>query len=120
MDDGERRKLVFTNLLNGLPVASITATFHLSEAEVMADFKFVMQKLRSYRFERAMVPVEGETIQLAIHHKVEHLYTLTRLNLEKPAAFARIVHLPFTQDPGGGISEAERVMRDMQLRAGSR
>ena len=119
MEDGERRRLVFTNLLNGHPVPTVMATFQLSEAEVMADFTFVMQKLRSYRFERAMVPVHGETIAEAMAHKAEHMLTMTRLNLEKPAAFSRIVHLPFTTDTGGGISEAERVMMDMRMRAGS-
>jgi len=120
MRDGERRKLVFTNLANGLPVERIMAAMRMSEAEVLADFNFVCRKLRSYKFERQMPPTPCSTVAEVRANRVDLLFTLTRLNADTDPTFSKIETLPFSPGGSGGISEAERVMFEMQVRNISR
>lgn len=117
MEDGERRRLVFTNLANGVPVHRIMEAFQLSERDVMADFEFVAQKWRSYRFERIMSPIPCDTIAQLQANKVEAIYALSRLNLNTLPKFSKISQLPFTVEPDGRMSEAERVMLELRTRA---
>lgn len=120
MRDGERRKLVFENLALGHPVPVVMEALHLSEAEVMADFRFVAAKLRSYRFERSMPPLDVSTIALARNRRVEALFTLTRMNMDKAPTFSKIETLPYTANTGGAMSEAEQKMLEMRMRATTR
>lgn len=118
MDDGERRRLVFTNLCNGVPVHSLMESLRLSEKDVMRDFNFVVMKLRSYRFERAMPLLFIKTIDDARAVRVEALLTLQKLNLGRDPAYPNIETLPYTVNPGGGMSEAEQAMLHLQLKNG--
>lgn len=118
MSDGERRRLVITNLVNGVPVEQVMAALHLSEKDVLADFKFVTDKVRSYVFERAMPLIPCGTIPEARNNRVAVLWAVARLNLDKPALFGRIETLPFTLDNGGGISPAEQRIFEARARAG--
>jgi hypothetical protein len=120
MKDGDRRKLVFTNLVNGVPVPSVMEALYLSEKEVMDDFWFVARKIRSYRFERGKPLLPIDSIVQARNQRIELLLTMSRLNLETPAAYRQITSLPFTPDGGGGMSDAERAMHEMKMRAGAK
>lgn len=117
MLDGERRRLVYVNLLNGLSVEQVMVALHLSEKQVLDDFAFCSTKVRSYRFERAMPLVECATLAQARANRAEILYTLTRLNLGKDAAFSKIATLPLTAD-GGRMGEGEIALIEMQMKHG--
>lgn len=117
---GERRKLVFHNLALGHPVPTVMAALKLSEKEVLADFDFVARKIRSYRFERDMPPLDVSTIDKARNNRVAALFTLTRMNADKDPKYSRIESLPFTPDTGGRMSEAEQAMLEMRMRATKR
>lgn len=119
MKDGERRRLVFTNLANGLSVEAVMVALHMSEAEVLADFEFVSKKIRSYRFERIMPLIPLGTIAAARANRVEALYTMSRLNLGVEPVYSKIETLPF-MDGSGSISEAEQKMLEMRMRMASR
>jgi hypothetical protein len=47
---GERRRLVFSNIANGVPLTSVMAVFKMSELEVTNDLKFVLRKIMEYRY----------------------------------------------------------------------
>lgn len=50
----EVRRLIFQNLANRVPMASVMGAFRLSEKEVMDHFRFVARCITEYRFKRAM------------------------------------------------------------------
>lgn len=118
MRDGERRQLVFTNLLNGLPVHVVMESFRLSEADVMADFHFVIAKIRSYRFERSIPLTPIGSIDQARAERVALLDTMRKCNLDKLPRYSRIVDLPLDPNTGGAMSLAEQKMLEMRMRAG--
>lgn len=47
---GERRRLVFTNIANGVPLPDVMAAFKMSELEVTNDLQFVLRKIKEYRY----------------------------------------------------------------------
>lgn len=114
MTEGERRKLTFANLLNGVPVGQIMVAFGMSEKEVMDDFRFVAAKIRSYRFERGMPLFPTATIAECREAKVELLYALQRVNADKDPVFSRIETLPF--EPGNRGSQAELKLMEINSR----
>lgn len=115
MTPGQRRLQVFTNLLNGLPVERIMEALKMSAKEVDDDFRFVVQKVRSYRFERGQPLVPCDTVANARANRVELLYTASRLNLDKDPRFSRIETLNF--EAGGRMSPAEAKLIEMQAKA---
>lgn len=120
MRDGERRRLVFTNLVNGIPVRDVMGALHMSEKEVMDDFRFVAIKLRSYRFERAIPILACATIAEAQAHRAEFLFNLSRLgplSMENLPKYTKIETLPF-MDNGGSISDGERAMLELRRKNG--
>lgn len=117
MTAGERRKLVFANLANGVPLPHVMEAFHLSELEVMADFRFIAGKIRSYRFERIMPPIPCDTIAEARADHVELLHTLARINADKDPTFGTIHTLPLEVRPDGRPSMAEAKLMEMRLKA---
>lgn len=116
--DGERRRLVFTNLVNGLGAAAIMSAFHMSDAEVWADFEFCISKIRDYRFKRAQNLIPCATVAEARANRGEVLYTLARLNLGTPPEISNITTLPMGQ--GDGASEGERAMDYLAMKAARR
>ena len=118
MTAGERRKLVFANLLNGIPVEQVMVAFKLSAKEVMDDFHFIGRKVRSYRFERGMPFVLCDTIENAKANRADILFTLTRINPDKEPLFSRIEMLPFEVGVGRP-SAAEQKLLEIRMRSGS-
>lgn len=97
---GERRRLVFSNLLNGVSIEQLMATFKLSAKEVMDDFDFVARKIRSYRFERGQPFLLCDTIANASGAREALLFTLTRINTDTDPKFSHIQTLPFEPTMG--------------------
>jgi hypothetical protein len=59
---GEERRLVFTNVANGVPIQQVMSAFRKSEKEVMDDVRFVAKKITEYRFSRRAKPTEKEPL----------------------------------------------------------
>jgi hypothetical protein len=74
----ETRRLIFTNLANGVPVEGVMEGFHLSEKEVLDHFRFVARKIWGYRFERAQPYIKCETPNDAYHQRRALTYSLDR------------------------------------------
>ena len=87
----EERKLIFTNLLNGVPVANVAQAFHRdSVAAVMDDFKFVALKIKGYMFARAMPFIPLDTVAEAMQNKFQVLDILAKVNLDVLPEFSSI------------------------------
>lgn len=114
MSPGERRRLVFTNLANGLPVQRVMEAFQLSERDVMADFEFVCTKIRSYRFERVMPLVPCDSISAVRQNQAEVLHTLTKLNLETAPTFAKVGSLPLEAGFSNAMQPWQQQLMHMQ------
>ena len=112
-----RRRLVFTNLVNGVQKAAVMAAFRLSEKEVDEDFAFVCRKLKSYRFERGMQMIKLDTIAEARAMRVGCLETLIRCNLDNLPHHGAIETLPFDAE-AGRPSLAEQRLLEVRIRAG--
>ena len=77
------RKLIFTNLLNGVPVGQVAQAFNRqTEKEVMDDFRFVAMKIKSYAFQRLMPYIALDTIAEAMQNKFLILGILEKVNLD--------------------------------------
>lgn len=113
---GERRRLVFSNLLNGVSVEQVMVTFKLSAKEVMDDYEFVARKIRSYRFERGQPFLLCDTIANARGSREALLFTLSRLNTDTDPKFACIQTLDF--DPAAGSSALQKIQEIATTRRG--
>lgn len=100
MDD---RHLIFSNLLNGVPVPQVARDFHKSEAEVEQVFTHVLRKVKSYCFLRSrqknpMPVVTASTVAEARAFRLTCLSVLPKLNLDRAPEFRDIHTETITPD----------------------
>src|ERR1700761_8648127 len=89
----DERALIFSNLLNGVPVWQVARDFRKSsEQEVMNIFNFILRKIRSRRLERMEPPIVGSTIEEVRKQRVVCLTTLPKLNLDKDPRYKNVMH----------------------------
>jgi hypothetical protein len=87
-DRATEKKLIFTNLLNGVSVVECAKAFNKkTEKEVMDDFNFVALKIKSYIFVRVMPYIPLDTVAEAQANKLQVLALLEKVNLEIVPAF---------------------------------
>lgn len=55
---GQERRLIFSNVANGVPMEKIKAAFRRSEEEINRDVEFVGRKIREARFRTQKPPIE--------------------------------------------------------------
>lgn len=85
------RKLIFQNLLNGVPVAQVAQAFHrASEKEVLEDFRFVALKIKCYAFQRAFPYIPMDTVAEAAQNKMAILDILSKVNLDVLPVFSSV------------------------------
>lgn len=106
----DERALIFKNLVTGVPLWQVMRDFRKNDQqEVMAIFRFVLQKAKSYCFERKMPPLFCDTIEETHKHRILLLTVLPKLNLNKPPKFSKIFNENFTHENAsilGGIIPA--------------
>jgi len=88
--DQETKKLMFTNLLNGVSVERLAIDFERSPSEIHGYFRAVTLKIRSYCFIRNMPFIPCESIALARQNRLALLTLLDKVNLNKAADYSRI------------------------------
>lgn len=76
---GERNRLVFENVANGVPKADVMAAFKLSQLEVDQKVAFVARKIMRYRYDRAEPPLPCSTEADIRFNRVALLETLRKL-----------------------------------------
>lgn len=79
---GERRRMVFENVANGVPMDQVRSAFKLSQTEIDKDLRFVARKIREYRFRRRMPPLACDGVHDIRWNRVALLETLAKLGPE--------------------------------------
>lgn len=79
IDIGIERRLIFTNIANGVPEPQVMVTFKKSQLEVHQAVNFVCRKIREYRFRRRQPPVACDTVNDIMLNKRVLLLTLSKL-----------------------------------------
>lgn len=79
---GQERRLIFSNVANGVPVEKVMAAFRRSEAEVDRELEFVGRKIREARFRTRMPPIEAQGIRAIRFNRRALLDTLRQLTDE--------------------------------------
>jgi hypothetical protein len=90
----DKRALIFSNLLNGVPDWQVARDFNVSVEEVKQIFSFVLRKVKSYCFLRqtqvAYPTIIAHTVDEARKFRLTCLAVLPKLNLDKEAQFKDI------------------------------
>ena len=92
----EERKLIFTNIANGVPIAKIMEAFHKSEKEIMDIFHLVIRKINSYCASNDCPFVECGTIGDVRRNRFRLFPFVDVVNLDKPVIF-KVTTQPFDQ-----------------------
>lgn len=108
----DERALIFSNLLNGVPVWQVARDFHKSsEQEVMDIFRFILRKIRSRRLERMEPPIVGDTIEEIRRQRIACLTALPKLNLDKDPRYKNVMHETVDLKTDGSIRHQEVLQR---------
>lgn len=86
----EERKLIVSNLVNGVGIAGVAAAFKRSPEEVQRDFDFALRKIKSYVFERCLPAFLCDNIEQAQRQRDLFLHFLDRVNLKVDPKFKKI------------------------------
>ena len=90
----DERALIFTNLMNGVPIWQVARDFHRSEPDVMHIFRFILRKIRSRRLERMEPPIVGNSIDEVRRQRIACLTILPKLNLDRDPRYKDVLHEP--------------------------
>lgn len=109
----DNRALIFTNLLNGVPVWQVCRDFHKTESEVMNIFRFILRKIKSRRLERMEPPIIGNSIAEIQRQRITVLTILPKLNLDKDPLYKDVLHEAVDIKNDGTVRNAD-VLRQMK------
>ncbi len=90
----DERRLIFSNLLNGVPLEDICNAFHKTEAEIRAEFSYIIQKVKNYCFLKGHPAIYCDTIEQAQKNRYAIFPILKIINLDKAPQF-KIKHEKF-------------------------
>jgi hypothetical protein len=106
---GERRKLVFENIANGVPAEQVMQAFRLSREEVDREVAFVAKKITEYRFQRREPPLSCGNVPDIRFNRQALLDTLRKLG---PKYMSSALLLPSVKiqklDSPGMLKEASQ------------
>ena len=91
------RKIIFSNLLNKVPVQNIALAFNKTENEILLDFKYIIQKIKNYCFLNSVPPIFCDTLPEAQKNKYSIFPILDKLDLEK-APIYKITYKELNKD----------------------
>jgi hypothetical protein len=107
------RALIFSNLLNGVPVWQVCRDFRRSEVDVMNIFRFILRKIKSRRLERMESPIVGNSVAEIQRQRITVLTILPKLNLDRDPLYKNVFHEPMEIKSDGTVRNAE-VIRQMK------
>jgi len=110
----DERAIIFSNLLNGVPVWQVARDFHKqADGEVQRIFDFILAKIKSYCFERKLPPVLGSTVAEVRQYKAICFEILPKINLDKEPMYGKIFEekMSLTRD---GTFTHQDVLRNMK------
>ncbi len=79
----EERKLIFSNLLNKVPLGNVAQAFNKTETEIQADFKYIIQKVKNYCFLNGHPAIICDSIEQAQRLRYSIFPILKSINLDK-------------------------------------
>jgi hypothetical protein len=111
---GEDRRMIFSNVANGVPIQQIMSAFRRSEKEVMDEVKFVGWKIGEYRHRAKLPPLNCESLKDISWNRLALLETLQKLG---PNFLGTALALPARM-----VEQIDHPskMRDVQARTGMR
>ncbi len=105
----DTRALIFSNLLNGVPVGQVAREFKRSEREIMQIFSFILRKIKSYCFLRQTFKgypvITAATIDEAKRYRITCLSVLPNLKLDKEPQFKDIQSEIVTPDNAMSVAK---------------
>ena len=85
------RAMIFRNLCNGVAVAEVAKAFNRpTEDAVLADFQYVVTKIKTYLFMRAIPPVPCDGIEQCRQNKIALFSIMRKVNLDICSPFKRL------------------------------
>ncbi len=90
----DERRLIFSNLLNGVPLTDVCKAFNKTEADVRAEFSYITQKIKNYCFLKGCPAIYCDTIEDARKNRYAIFPILRVVNLDKAPQF-KIKHEQF-------------------------
>lgn len=110
----EERRMIFTNVANGVPMEQIRATFLVSDEDIMRVVDFVGSKIREYRFRRRLPPLLCDTIKEIRWNRPALLENLGKLG---PEYLASELVIPKIAVQGiSGENELREAARETRVR----
>lgn len=94
----EERKIIFSNILNKVPVLNIAQAFNKSENEIISDFKYIIQKIKNYCFINGHPAIYCDTIEEAQREKYSIYPILNVINLDK-APIYKVTNQKYNGEP---------------------
>ncbi len=90
-----QRFIIFSNILNKVPLENIAKAFNKSESEIKSDFAFITNKIKNYCFKNNMPPIFCDTVPEAQKNRHAIFEILHLINLDKKPEF-KIRHESFS------------------------
>jgi hypothetical protein len=87
----DRRYLIVSNLLNGVPDWQIAQAHHIEVRDVNIIMRQAMNKVRNYLFRLCKPPIPCDTLVDARKNRINILAILPKLNLDAEPRFNRII-----------------------------
>jgi hypothetical protein len=76
---GERRRMIFENVANGVNIDALKTTFRASPEEIQRETAFVARKITEYRFQRRLPPIQCSTLGEIRANRVILLASLSKI-----------------------------------------
>ena len=79
----DERKLIFSNIINGVPLETVAQAFHKTDADVQADFDYIIQKIKNYCFINGVPAIICDSVEQARKVRFPIFAVLEVVNLDK-------------------------------------
>lgn len=83
----DERRIIFSNILNKVPLESISRAFNKAESDIKSDFAYITQKIKNYCFKNNIPPIFCDTIEEAQKNRHTIFEILPFIDLNKSPEF---------------------------------
>lgn len=99
----DERRLIFSNLLNKVPMENVAKAFNKTEADIKMDFAFIAQKIKNYCFKNNVPAIFCDTLEDARKNRHAIYPILNIINLDIQPEF-KVRHEAFDNNlPMGAL-----------------
>lgn len=83
----DERRIIFSNILNKVPLENIGKAFNKAESDLISDFAYITQKIKNYCFNNNIPPIFCDTIEEAQKNRHRIFEILPFVDLNKSPKF---------------------------------